>query len=151
MKNLFRLFIITYLITFCFSFAQTIKENWVPVSMEKDRAMYINVAGLSSFMGDEIFVWSLQEMNSPMTMEEVNGDIYKVRTYYHINKEINRYSILQIIFYDEKDNVLKNYSYERNSEIPEFKYNSPIIKNTEVAKILTKCLEFIDSAVEKRK
>jgi len=125
-------------------------DNWVPVSIEEDIYLFVNVSGLSSFTGDEIFVWSLQEMDPPMTMEEVNGDIYKVRTYYHINREINRYSIKQIIFYDEKDNVLKQYSYDHKSDKPEFKFNYPIIRNSEVDKILLKCMEYVGPSIEKK-
>jgi hypothetical protein len=130
--------------------AQTVSENWVPVLIEKDRSLFVNVSGLSNFAEDEIYVWSLQEMNLPMTMEEVNGDIYKVRTYYHINREINRYSILQIVFYDVKDNVLKQYSYEHKSDKPEFKFNYPIIRNSEVNKIFSKCLEYMSPSNEKK-
>lgn len=130
--------------------AQTNTENWVSVIIEKDKSLLINVTGLSNFTENEIFIWSLEEMNSPMTMEEVKGDIYKVRTYYHINKEINRYSILQIIFYDSKSNVLKQYSYKHASEKPEFKFSHPITQNSDVDKILTKCIEYLNQPIEKK-
>jgi hypothetical protein len=123
--------------------AQEVKENWIPISIEKDESLFINVNGISSFLGDDIFIWSLQELNPSMTMEEVKGDIFKVKTYYLINKRLMRYSILDIIFYDLNNNVLKNYHYENKYQNPEFKYNYPIIRNSEVDKILTKALEFI--------
>ena len=146
-----KFFFISFLFfTLCLLQAQTVSENWVPVSIEKDRSLFINVSGLSSFSGAEFFVWSLQELISPMNMEGVKGNIYKVRTYYHINREINRYSIIQIIFYDEKDNVLKQYSYEHKSDKPEFRFNYPIILNSDVDKILTKCLEYMSPSIEKK-
>ena len=148
MRSIF--FIYFFFITINLLHAQMASDNWVPVSIEEDRSLFVNVSGLSSFTGDEIFVWSLQEMDPPMTMEEVNGDIYKVRTYYHINREINRYSIKQIIFYDEKDNVLKQYSYDHKSDKPEFKFNYPIIRNSEVDKILSKCLQYMSPSTEKK-
>jgi hypothetical protein len=130
--------------TASFLHAQSSSENWIPITIEKDQSLFINVTGLSTFTGDEFFVWSLQKMNSPMTMEEVNGDIYKVRTYYHINKEMKRYSILQIIFYDKENNVLKQYSYEHNFDKPEFIFNYPITPNSDVDKILLKCFEYFN-------
>ena len=125
--------------------AQNANENWVSVSVENDKSLYINVTGLSKFQGNEIYVWSLEEVNPPLTMEEVNGDIYKIKTYYHINKELTRYGIMQIIYYDKKNNVMKNYNYKRTTENPEFIFNYPIFKNSDVYKILAKCLEYITS------
>jgi len=78
-------------------------------------------------------------------MEEVYDDIYKIKTYYHINKELFRYGIIQIVYYDKDNNVLKHYNYKRTTENPEFIYNYPVIKNSDVYKILEKCLEYISS------
>lgn len=130
--------------------AQTSSENWVSVSVEDDKSLYINVSGLSEFKSNEIYVWSLEEMNSPLTIEEVNGDIYKIKTYYHINKELTRYGIMQIIYYDKKNNVMKNYNYNRTTEDPEFIFNYPIIKNSDVYEILAKCLEYIKTDKTKK-
>ncbi len=145
----------TYLIILLLLFqnllaAQTISENWVPVSIEKEGSIFINVSGLSSFTGDEIYVWALQEFNSPMTMEEVDGKIYKVKTYYLINKQLIRYSILQIVYYDSKNNVIKHYTYEHKSDNGQFKYNYPILKNSDAEKILSMCLEYISKPAEKK-
>jgi len=128
--------------------AQSSSENWVPTIIEKNQSLFINVTGLSTFTGNEFYVWSLQEMNSPMTMEEVDGDIYKVKTYYHIHREMKRYSILQIIYYDRENNVLKQYSYEHNVNKPEFIFNYPITGNSDVAKILLKSSEYLNPATE---
>lgn len=148
MQKFFFIFFLFF--TFYLLRAQTVPENWVPVSIEKEKSLFIDVSGLSNSAGNEIYVWSLQEMNPPMTMEKVNGDIYKVRTYYHINREINRYSILNIVFYDAKDNVLKQYSYKHKSDKLEFKFNYPIITNSEVDKILSMCLQYVSRPTEKK-
>jgi len=138
------LFFLLLICTFS-SKAQNANENWVSVSDGNDKSLYINVTGLSEFQGDEIYVWSLEEVNSPLTMEEVSGDIYKVKTYYHINKELSKYGIMQIIYYDKNNNVLKHYNYKRNTKNLDFLYNFPIIERTDAYKILAKCLEYITS------
>ena len=129
-------------------YPQSHSENWVPIIIEKEQSLFINVNGLSNFTGNEFYVWALQEMNSPMTMEEVDGDIYKVKTYYHINREMKRYSILQIIYYDRENNVLKQYSYEHNVNKPEFIFNYPITGNSDAAKILLKSSEYLSPATD---
>ncbi|MHB8904879.1 MAG: hypothetical protein ACYC4T_09045 [Melioribacteraceae bacterium] len=144
-----KIFLITLLlITASLLHAQSSSENWVPIIIEKNQSLFINVTGLSTFTGNEFYVWSLQEMNSPMTMEEVDGDIYKVKTYYHINREMKRYSILQIIYYDGENNVLKQYSYEHNVNKPEFIFNYPITSNSDVAKILLKSSEYLSPDIK---
>ncbi|MCX6167769.1 MAG: hypothetical protein NTX65_00380 [Ignavibacteriales bacterium] len=146
-----RIFIVLLLfITIGLLHAQSSTENWVPIVIEQDESLFINITGLSTYKGDEFFVWSLQELKSPMTMEGVDGDIYKIKTYYHINKEMMRYSILQIIYYDRQNNVIKQYSYEHNVNKPEFIFNYPITNNSDVAKILLKSFEYLNPGVEKK-
>jgi hypothetical protein len=137
------LLLFSFFVTVSLLHAQPSSENWVPITLEKDHSLFINVTGLSSFTGDDFFVWSLEEMDSPITMEEVDGNIYKVKTYYHINKEMKRYSIIQIIYYDRENNVLKQYSYQHNLDKPEFIFNSPIFHNSYIEKILLKSSEYL--------
>jgi len=139
--------------TFCFifilvlicsvSFAQNLTENWIPVSSEEGRITYINVTGLASFKDEDIYVWSLQEFNPAVVMDEEVGEVYKVKSYYLFNKEQKRYSIMQIILYGDNDNVLKSFNYDRNMDLPEFKYSQPIITNSDADKIFMKCIEII--------
>ena len=126
--------------------AQTVKENWVPVVSEEDKITYINVTGLSGFRGEDFYVWSLQEYTPPVIMDEEVGKVYKAKTYYLFNKEQKRYSIMQIILYRDNDNVLKSFNYDRNMNLPDFKYSLPIMRNSDADKILTKCMEIISAA-----
>jgi hypothetical protein len=130
--------------------AQNTSENWLPVSSESESNLFINISGLSSYTGDDIYVWTQQEYTSPITMEEVDGRIYKAKTYYLINKSLLRYSIQQIIYYDKKNNVIKHYGYEHDSENPLLKYNYPVFKNSDAEKILLKCLVFISQSAENK-
>jgi hypothetical protein len=125
------------------SLAQTANVNWVPVASEEGKITYINVTGLASFRGEDIYVWSLQEYNPPVIMDEEVGEVYKTKTYYLFNKEQKRYSIMQIILYSDNDNVLKSFNYDRNMNLPDFKYSQPIMRNSDAEKIFMKCMEII--------
>ena len=57
-----------------------------------------------------------------------------------------RYSLLEIIYFDEKDNVLNSFSYRRNTGSQEYQYNYPLIDNSIEAAILKKCFQFIEGA-----
>ena len=145
MIKIFPRILFLYFITLLSVFAQGSKENWVPVSMANTSALYINVTDLSSFTGDEIYVWTLQETKESLSMEGVDGSIYKTKTYYLISKKLKRYSIMQVMYFDENDNLLKSYSYDHNTDNTNFRYSTPIMKDSETEKIFAKCLEFIPS------
>jgi hypothetical protein len=133
-------------VLFCsVSLAQKTNENWVPVTSEEGKITYINVTGLANFRDEDIYVWSLQEFNPPVIMDEEVGKIYKEKTYYLFNKKQKRYSIMQIILYSDNDNVLKSFNYNRNMNLPGFKYSQPIMRNSDADKILLKCLEIISA------
>jgi len=122
--------------------SQTIKENWLLVKAEDNSKLYINTSNLNIAQKNDIYVWILEEFDNALELEGIESRVYQTKTYYLINKERMRYSILQINFFDQDKNVLKSYNYDHNSDLPEFKYDTPIIKGSDVEAILNKCIEF---------
>jgi hypothetical protein len=125
-------------------FAQSATDNWVAIHSDQNKTTYLNVTGLSSFQNDEILVWVMEEMTSAFKMEEVVDDIYKVKSYYMISKELKRYSLVDVIYYNEKGNVIKSYHYSHDYENLEFKYTSPIMTGSEIERIFAKCMQVIN-------
>ncbi len=148
--NLQKNFLLMIFILIASAVMAQITENWIPIAINSEGSLYINAASLSSFQGDEFYVWTRQETKTPFTIDEVDGDIYKTKTYYLFNKQSGRYSILQIIYYDRKDNVLKNFSYNVKTNNPDFRFNHPLFKNSDIEKIYLKCLEVINEAKTKK-
>jgi len=108
-----------------------------------EKSIYINVTGLFSNDGEEIDVWTLQELNSSINIEEITGDISQIKINYLISKSLYRYSIKEMIFYDEKKNVLKSYRYKNSIGEAEYKYNYPILEKSELESIYNKCIEIL--------
>ena len=141
-----------FLILFIFTnviFSQKMKENWVPIATKGSDKVYLDIAGLESFTGDDIFVWVLTEHATPITIESIDSKISKTKSYYLINKRLMKYSIMYIIYYDDANNVLASYDYNRNTNVEVYQYNYPIWEDTVEYEILKKCLEVIDSAKKK--
>jgi hypothetical protein len=136
---------IALVICFASAKAQELKENWVAVSTSASETLFINVTGISIFSGDDICVWTLLESKTPTNMDGIDGDIYKTKTYYLINKTLRRYSISEVMYFDEQNNILKTYSYNHNTDNSEFKYSTPILHGSDIEQILLKCLEYIPS------
>lgn len=116
-------------------------DEWEMISATGVSVTYIEKKDLTIYNGTDVYLWVMEKHNPPIVIESVNGRIYKTKTYYLFNTELQRYSLLQIIYYDENDNVLKSYDYNRNTDIPSYKYNFPVIRGTTEEVILAKILE----------
>lgn len=143
-NNRLPLLLSLYLFTFLYniSFAQSSSDHWVLISAADVNKIYIDQSSLIS-LNEDLYAWVKEYFSKPIDQEGVQEEIHSSKTYYLFNKESNRYSILQVIYFDTWGNVLKSYKYDRTNEIPEIKYSSPIIKNSSEEEILLKCLELL--------
>ncbi|MDZ7763862.1 MAG: hypothetical protein U5K00_05480 [Melioribacteraceae bacterium] len=134
--KIFFLLLVVNLITFA-----QLDSNWVLVSSAGNSTTYMETKDLNSFRGDDIYVWVMEKHNPPIIIESVDGRIYKTKTYYLINKRLQRYSLLQIIYYNENDDVLKSFSYNRKTNISNYQYNFPVMRGSNEEVILQKIFE----------
>ncbi len=93
---------------------------------------------------DEIYVWVMEKHPTPIKIEMVDKEISKTKTYYLINRTLKKYSILQIIYYDKNDNVIKSFLYNYEWDKPELKYSTPILENSMIVNIFLRCNEIMD-------
>lgn len=57
--------------------------------------------------------------------------------------------MLEILYFDKRDNVIKNFSCKvTESELPDMKYNYPIIQDSLMDMILQRCLIEIERSNE---
>ncbi|MEN8192443.1 MAG: hypothetical protein ABFS12_06470 [Bacteroidota bacterium] len=129
--------------------AQGNTENLIQVVSRGNDNIYIDTSGLDNFSGEDIFIWAVAEHSVPITIESIEKNISKTKTYYLFNKRLNKYSILFLIYYDDIGNVLASYDYNRNTNIEVYQYNYPIWENSTEYAILNKCIEIIDSKNQK--
>jgi hypothetical protein len=48
---------------------------------------------------------------------------------------------MEILYFDKRDNVIKNFSYKvSESDLPDMKYNYPIMEGSLMEMILQRCL-----------
>lgn len=121
--------------------AQTVKENWTFVTNKGESKISVDLNGLDKFKEDYFYIWALEEHSSPIIIESVPKKIYKTKTYYLFNKNLKRYGIIQLLYYDEKGNVLKHFSYLNDSQEISYKYSYPILPESNIELIYTSCLE----------
>ncbi|MFH1195404.1 MAG: hypothetical protein V1720_06805 [bacterium] len=140
--NLMNLFLVVIFLTTISNFAQSNTDAWITLLDKNNKTLSINTYGLSNAMGDDFYLWVKEILTSPITIEGIEKQVYESRTYYLINKSLQRYSIVEIIYYDDNGNVLADYKYPNNSSIPEYRYNYPIFPESEMEVIFNKCKEF---------
>ncbi|MEJ5350196.1 MAG: surface-adhesin E family protein [Melioribacteraceae bacterium] len=135
-KKLFFVFLFSFIFygSLC---SQNKNDEWIPVDVNDK--LFINSSNIL-IDKDDIYVWVLENHSEPIKIEMIDKEIYKTKTYYLINKELKRYSILQIIFYDKNNNVIKSYSYNYNTDDINYKYSTPILEGSTVESVLLKSL-----------
>jgi len=138
-------FILIFLLLVSTNFAQNAKADWVPVDIEGQDKVYVDLAGIENFSGEDIYVWTLTEHSIPIVIESISDKIHKTNTYYLLNTRLNKYSLLYVIYYDFSGNVLESFDYGRNTKVEIYQYNYPIWEGSIEEKVLNKCLESIKS------
>ncbi len=123
--------------------AQGSKANWVPVDIEGQDKVFVDLAGIENFSGEDIYVWTLTEHSIPIVIESIDDKIFKTNTYYLLNTRLNKYSLLYVIYYDFSGNVLESFNYGRDTEVEIYQYNYPIWEGSLEEKILNMCLKYI--------
>jgi len=136
-RSLLFILFITVISLFNSISAQSLSEEWVSIKYNNSDKILIDVSNLSSFKGNIFYVWSMEFHYPPIEVEAVDDDVYRTKTFYLINKEIKRYSIIEVIYYDEDDNVMKSFSYKRDSTIEKYQYNFPILPGSEMESLLS--------------
>ncbi|MBU2493533.1 MAG: hypothetical protein KJ571_12975 [Bacteroidetes bacterium] len=126
-----------------FIFGQGEKANWTRVDFVYSSRMYIDVNSIQNVNDTLVSVWTMEENFPPLSIESVSGKIYKTKTFYTFNKALLRYSFFEIIYYDEKDNVLNSFSYRRNTGHQDYQYNYPVIEGSIEEAILLKCNQIL--------
>lgn len=143
MTNKFPSVIINLLFLFLFlsitetSFSQENNSKWLIINNKT----FIDTSNIL-ISNDELYVWVLELNSPPLIIENIDREIFKTKTYYLINKNLKRYSILQIIYYDKKENVIKSFSYNYDWDDITLKYSTPILEGSTMDTVLNKCMEF---------
>lgn len=138
-----KLFAVIFLLLVTVSSAQNKEPNWSRVDFEYSSRMYVDVNSIQNVNDTLISVWTMEENFPPLSIESVNGKIYKTKTFYTFNKAVMKYSFFEIIYYDENDNVLNSFSYRRNTDNSDYQFNYPIIEGSIENAILIKCEKYL--------
>ena len=138
------IFIVIFILLVSNVVAQESKAKWIPVDIEGQDKVYVDIAGIENFSGEDVYVWTLTEHSIPIVIESIKDKIYKTNTYYLFNSRLNKYSLLYIIYYDYSGNVLESFDYGRNTSVEIYQYNYPVFENSVEEKILNICQEYIE-------
>lgn len=136
---------VTVCFILAFIFASNIysQEKWVPVYDTNGQKLYIDVDGLNIYRGDEFYIWTLETHDPLLTIESVKAKIYKTKTYYHINKKLNKYNLVEIIYYDKNNNVLANFNYKDIPKIKNNSFNYPILPGSQLELVSKTCEKYL--------
>jgi hypothetical protein len=149
MDYFMKLYISFFLLFFSIHIYSQSAEAWIALTPSDDHAISVNVTGLEKFNESYFFVWTLFEYSSPLQLEEISNDIKKAKYYYIFNKETEKYSLLQVIYYNSKNNVIKSFSYTRDTDNAKYNFNFPIYDRGDERDIFNFCMNYITKANNK--
>jgi hypothetical protein len=118
--------------------------TWQKIQTNSNQNLFIDLAGLEHYTGDDIYVWVMEEFDEPFEFEASEEKISLSKTYYLINKSRKMYSILEIIYFNEEGAVSEYFNYWRETDVESYKYNYPILTGSAEEVILNNCISFIE-------
>jgi len=121
------------------------KHKWLLIYQGRNHSISIDINGLKNFTGNDFYVWAETINQRPISIEGISNNVYKVRTYYHFNKKLKRYSMIIIIYYDKLNNVLKSFNYRIKSKLKDYQFNFPIIIGSDEQKIFNASMGIINN------
>ncbi|MEI7811320.1 MAG: hypothetical protein WCJ01_02720 [Ignavibacteria bacterium] len=141
------LIIILYLTDFVLlstAFAQNpVRTPWVAVRNRNNLNVRIDISTLRNIRNDDILVWSLETHKEPIVIDDISKRVFRTKTRFLINKALLKYSILEVVYYDSLNAVIKNFNYSNSVKMTPGTYSYPVLKNNIVEDILLKCIEYI--------
>lgn len=123
--------------------AQDKQEAWVMVKNSAGNLLQVDVTTLKAREKADIYVWGLQSFKEPIIIEGISGRIFKVKTYYLINTELSKYSILRIAYYGSENRMLREFSYLDEVQEESVRYNYPILPVSDVEAICSKTVKYL--------
>lgn len=130
--------------------SQTVQDPWSRVENKTGQSLRIDLSTVKGTPDDDIFVWCLENHKNPIRIDSVSSSIYKTKTYYLINRNLMKYSILEVMYYDSLNTVLKDFNYRLSTKKPELRYNYTILNESPINSILNKCVEFLKNKNAKK-
>ncbi|MCU7495815.1 MAG: hypothetical protein HF314_00165 [Ignavibacteria bacterium] len=124
--------------------------TWVIVKNTGDNIIQADFSTVKVKEKSDIYVWGLQSVRQPLKIEGIREDIYKIKTYYLINPELNKYSILKVIYYGSSNRVIREFNYADELKKQGARYNYPILPGSEAEAIYKGTVKYLkESIIEK--
>ncbi|MGE5430543.1 MAG: hypothetical protein ACM3QX_05675 [Syntrophomonadaceae bacterium] len=123
--------------------AQDKANAWVLVKNSAGNLLQIDVSTLKTRDKTDIYVWGLQSYKDPIAIEGINNKIFKVKTYYLINPELSKYSILRIAYYGSENRLLTEFNYIDELQAQSAMYNYPILPGSDIEAICSKTIKYL--------
>lgn len=123
--------------------AQGKDNSWIVVKNTAGNLLQADVSTLKKKEKADIYVWGLQSYKEPIAIEGISSRIYKIKTYYLINPELLKYSILKVAYYGSENRTITEFSYLDEMQQQSARYNYPILPGSDVEAIYNKTVKYL--------
>ena len=123
--------------------AQSKAIRWKPIIVNDKQNTWYDKASIDTLQDNKINVWVLQTHKPPLKFDGLRGNIYSSKTQYAIDLKSNKYGILKVIYYDNKNNEMYNFNYHIDNYANELKYTYSTV-NYSIIRELVSILEKVN-------
>ncbi len=121
------------------TFAQSENHKW-KVLFSGEKNLWYDSTQLDTVTTTRFDVWVIELHKPVLTLDGVAGRISRTKTLYSIDREVGKYGLKKVVYYNNVNTELARYSYESDENTESTKYYFPII-NSDVFSAIFKVLD----------
>ncbi|HRI47412.1 MAG: hypothetical protein KF721_06235 [Ignavibacteriaceae bacterium] len=120
--------------------AQKEKHVWKPLVINENQKVWYDQTQLDTINTARFSIWLLELHRPLLNLEGVSKNIMRTKSLYLINLEEYRYSLKEVVYYNQANVEIKRFSYTIEEYEEEVKYYFPITNNSIQQKIVDELL-----------
>lgn len=109
---------------------QEAQHVWKVINAEDGSKFWYDASSIDTTIGDRFNIWILETYQPPKKYEGIDGDVFRSKTQYSINLTTVKYGILKIRYYNQSNQEIFSFNYDKPMPPESIRYPYPITDNT---------------------
>lgn len=123
-----------YLLAIIFSislFAQQEEQHvWKVINADDGSKFWYDASSVDTVKGDRFNIWILETHQPPKKYDGIDGDVFRSKTQYTINLTTVKYGILKIRYYNQNNQEIFSFDYDKPIPPESIRFPYPITDNS---------------------
>jgi hypothetical protein len=121
--------------------AQSEDINWKVLIGTNNKKVWYDATTIDTAKGREFKIWLLELYKPPLNITGLKDPVYKSKTLYKLNLNIQRYGLSEILYYNASDKQIAKYNYDMPNITDEYQYSYPALENNQITALIKKYIK----------